>query len=229
MTLAVLALSTGFVLVGTLAVMAYQSATYGIRKTQQKFSHQAISKADRPQRRMMTYAFPVALATWIVLLWFLPEDLTKKLRIQRQHVICVTKCVTQIRKPRLRARKRAAAMELALDAADSGNPAVGIPGIHNVVFTLAEASVVEASRAGARAAARVGSDLVQVQHEAGLVLFPPLRPTMQVEWAGGDHSGDPVTVAVQVPMNLASPDLLWVVGYSLQGKYLYAESTMIKE
>lgn len=70
MTLAVLALSTGFVLVGTLAVMAYQAATHGIRKTQQKFSHQELTKADKPQRRMMTYAFPVALATWIVVLWF---------------------------------------------------------------------------------------------------------------------------------------------------------------
>lgn len=69
MTLAVLVLSTAFVLLGTLAVMTYQALTHGVRRTQQRFSHQAQSREDRPRRRMMTYAFPVALATWIVLLW----------------------------------------------------------------------------------------------------------------------------------------------------------------
>lgn len=118
-------------------------------------------------------------------------------------------------------------MELALVL-----PILGILLLGLLEFTMlfyARSSVVEASRAGARAAARVGSDLSQVQREAGLVLFPPLRQTMQIEWAGGEHSGDAVTVAVQVPMNSASPDLLWLVGYSLQGRFLYAESTMIKE
>jgi prepilin peptidase CpaA len=66
MTVAVLILSTFFVLIGTLSVMAYQSATQGMRKTREKMS----AKGDRQPRRLMTYAFPVALATWIVLLWF---------------------------------------------------------------------------------------------------------------------------------------------------------------
>ena len=88
---------------------------------------------------------------------------------------------------------------------------------------------MEASRAGARAATRIGSDLAQIENEVGLVLFPPLNQNVQVEMLGGEHSGDPVTVAVQVPMNSASPDFLWIVGYSLQGRSLYAESTMIKE
>ena len=111
-------------------------------------------------------------------------------------------------------------------------PILGILLLGLLEFTLlfyARSSVVEASRAGARAATRVGSDQTQIEREAGLVLFPTLRQGLQIELAGGTHSGDPVTVAVQVPMKLASPDLLWVVGYSLQGRYLYAESTMIKE
>lgn len=111
-------------------------------------------------------------------------------------------------------------------------PILGVLLLGLLEFTMlfyARSSVVEASRAGARAATRVGSNLSQVEHEAGLVLFPALRQFMQVEVAGGEHSGDTVTVAVQVPMNSASPDLLWVVGYSLQGRWLYAESTMIKE
>ena len=70
MTFAVLALSTVFVIVGTIAVMGYHAATRGIQKTQAAFSHQNQVRNRQQQRRMMTYAFPVALATWIVLLWF---------------------------------------------------------------------------------------------------------------------------------------------------------------
>jgi hypothetical protein len=120
-----------------------------------------------------------------------------------------------------------AAIELAMVL-----PILGILLLGLLEFTLlfyARSSVVEASRAGARAASRVGSDSAQIEREASLVLFPTLRQGMQIEQAGGLHSGDPVTVAVEVPMKLASPDLLWVIGYSLRGRYLYAESTMIKE
>lgn len=70
MTLAVLALSTLIVLVGTLAAMAYHSATQGFRKTREQFAKRSNPADGRQNRRLMTYAFPVALATWIVLLWF---------------------------------------------------------------------------------------------------------------------------------------------------------------
>jgi prepilin peptidase CpaA len=68
MTVAVLILSTFFVLIGTLSVMAYQTINHGMRKTREKMA--SAGSGDRQQRRLMTYAFPVALATWIVLLWF---------------------------------------------------------------------------------------------------------------------------------------------------------------
>jgi Flp pilus assembly protein TadG len=124
-------------------------------------------------------------------------------------------------------RKGLAAMELALVL-----PILGVLLLGLLEFTMlfyARSSVVEACRAGARAATRVGSDASQVEYEASQVLFPSLRQNMQVEMAGGRFSGDVVTVAVQVPMNSASPDLLWMVGFGLQGRTLYAESTMIKE
>lgn len=93
----------------------------------------------------------------------------------------------------------------------------------------ARGSIVEASRAGARAATRMGIDFSQIQNEVGLVLSPTLCNGLQVGVEGGESSGDAVTVAVRVPMNSACPDLLWPIGYSLQGRYLYAEATMIKE
>jgi len=126
-----------------------------------------------------------------------------------------------------RRRSGLAAMELVMVL-----PILGIMLLGMFEFSLlffARSSIVEASRAGARAATRIGSDLAQIENDVGLVLFPPLNQNVQVEMVGGEHSGDPVTVGVQVPMNSASPDFLWIVGYSLQGRYLYAESTMIKE
>jgi TadE-like protein len=126
-----------------------------------------------------------------------------------------------------RPRRALAAMELVLIL-----PILGIVLLAMLEFTLlfyARSSVVEASRAGARAAAVVGTSPEQVEWAAGKVLVPGLRPQMQVDWVGGEHAGDPVTVAVQVPMTAASPDLLWIIGYSLEGRMLYSESTMIKE
>jgi len=93
----------------------------------------------------------------------------------------------------------------------------------------ARGSIVEASRAGARAATRMGIDFVQIEDEVVLVLTPALRQGLEVGVQGGEHSGEAVTVAVRVPMNSVAPDLLWPIGYSLQGRYLYAEATMIKE
>jgi hypothetical protein len=45
----------------------------------------------------------------------------------------------------------------------------------------------------------------------------------------GEHTGDWVRVAVSVPMNEASPNMLWPVGFNLNGRNLYAETWMVKE
>ncbi len=72
----VLVLSTLFVLVGTLAVMVYSVIAKGAYKTKNKYIYssdknkgQPETIAQRQKRRIMTYALPVALATWVVLLW----------------------------------------------------------------------------------------------------------------------------------------------------------------
>jgi len=40
-----------------------------LRKTRERLAPQAAGAKDKHNRRLMTYAFPVALATWIVLVW----------------------------------------------------------------------------------------------------------------------------------------------------------------
>ena len=98
-------------------------------------------------------------------------------------------------------------------------------------FTLlffARGSVVEASRAGARTASLQGVTSEQIEADILNVLSPRLASGVQMGLVDGE-TGEPVTVAVKVPMSLAAPDFLWVIGYTLDGRYLYAETSMIKE
>lgn len=69
MTISVLILSTVIVLIGTMAAMLFQAGNKGLRKTRERLAPQAAGSTDKHNRRLMTYAFPVALATWIVLVW----------------------------------------------------------------------------------------------------------------------------------------------------------------
>jgi prepilin peptidase CpaA len=78
MTVWVLVLSTVFVLIGTFAVVFYGVIARGARKTKQLYTSKTLGNpgkgtentVDKSNRRIMTYAFPVALATWLVLFWF---------------------------------------------------------------------------------------------------------------------------------------------------------------
>lgn len=79
-TLYVMVLSTVFVVLGTAAVMIYEALTRGVRQTQKKYL--ATGKTDangkpvfnketieqKQGRRIMAYALPVALATWLMML-----------------------------------------------------------------------------------------------------------------------------------------------------------------
>lgn len=93
----------------------------------------------------------------------------------------------------------------------------------------ARGDVIEASRVGARFASLPGVTLEQVQSEAQATLPPPLRSRAQIGAELGEHSGDDVVVAVSVPMTAAAPDLLWLIGYSIRGRDLVAETRMVKE
>lgn len=90
-TLLVLILSTVLVVIGTGVVLVWNMVTQGARRTKQQFlapDESASGKsgrkksrkttpeqareaeaASRKERRVMAYAIPVALATWLVVLW----------------------------------------------------------------------------------------------------------------------------------------------------------------
>ncbi len=94
---------------------------------------------------------------------------------------------------------------------------------------FARGSVVDAARAGARHATLPGVRIDDVKREVRRTLNHQLRDSAQIQVRTGKHPGDPVEVAVLVPMRSASPDLLWPVGYSLQGRYLFSRTRMIRE
>jgi hypothetical protein len=89
--------------------------------------------------------------------------------------------------------------------------------------------IVEASRVGARKATLPGVTQEDVEDEIRRVLAPSLQTGMQVDVDFGEWTGDVVTVSVAVPMTAASPDLLWPIGFSLNGQNLYSETRMVRE
>ena len=93
----------------------------------------------------------------------------------------------------------------------------------------ARTELAEATRAGARIATLPGVRADQVEQEVRRVLSPRLQETMDLAVDPGQKTGDVVTVAIAVDMNVASPDLLWPIGYSLKNRQLYQTTRMIRE
>jgi hypothetical protein len=94
---------------------------------------------------------------------------------------------------------------------------------------FARSEVVDACRAGARKGTLPGATIEVIEAEVLAGLSPRLRMGAEVAVESGAYTGDPVIVAVRVPMAAASPDLLWPIGFSLRGRYLASESRMTKE
>jgi Flp pilus assembly protein TadG len=111
-------------------------------------------------------------------------------------------------------------------------PIVGVVLLALFEFTLlfySRSLVVEASRAGARRATLPGVTAADVEDEVRRILAPPLQRGLSVETLLGQSSGDLVVVGVEVPMASAAPDLLWPIGFGLNGRNLYSETRMVKE
>ena len=94
---------------------------------------------------------------------------------------------------------------------------------------FARGEVVDASRAGARMASLPGASVEDVETQVLNSLSPRLRQTAEIGVEAGSYTGDPVAVAVKVPMSSAAPDMLWPIGFGLSGKHLLSETRMVKE
>lgn len=97
------------------------------------------------------------------------------------------------------------------------------------LLLLARGDVVQASRAGARMATLNGVTENDVQAEVQRTLGTRFGSDIQVETQLAEKSGEEILVTVRVPMGAAAPNLLWPIGYNLQGRELLAETRMVKE
>lgn len=94
---------------------------------------------------------------------------------------------------------------------------------------FARSEVVDACRAGARKGTLPGVTAWDVEETVLATLSPRMRSAATVDAETGVHTGDPVLVSVRVPMSAAAPDLLWLIGFTLDGRDLISESRMTKE
>jgi Flp pilus assembly protein TadG len=99
---------------------------------------------------------------------------------------------------------------------------------YSLLFS-ARGHVAEACRAGCRRATFTNATTDDVEAEVIATLGNRLGVKCQVNAELGEHTGDVVTVAVAVPMGLASPDLLWPIGFGLRDRDFVCQSRMVKE
>ncbi|MCA9096453.1 MAG: pilus assembly protein [Planctomycetaceae bacterium] len=94
---------------------------------------------------------------------------------------------------------------------------------------MGRSMVIESCRAGVRHGTLAGATAESVEAEVRKVLSPSLQQGLKVEYVPASRSGEIVQLAVHVPMNSVAPDLLWGVGFGLQGRELIYEARMVKE
>jgi hypothetical protein len=56
-----------------------------------------------------------------------------------------------------------------------------------------------------------------------------LVASYEMQFELGHYAGDPVVVEIRVPMTAAAPDLLKIIGFSLQDRQLVANTQMCKQ
>lgn len=89
--------------------------------------------------------------------------------------------------------------------------------------------IIESCRAGVRHGTLNGSTPQSVEAEVRKVLSPSLQEGLKLDYVPATRSGEVVQLAVHVPMKSVAPDLLWGIGFGLDGRELIYEARMIKE
>ncbi len=97
------------------------------------------------------------------------------------------------------------------------------------ILFFARSSVVQACRVAARQASLGVTDQAEIENVVNRVLSPNLQHNHSVYLVPAARAGEITTVGLQVPMSSAAPDLLWPIGFSLQGRYLTEEISVVRE
>jgi hypothetical protein len=97
------------------------------------------------------------------------------------------------------------------------------------ILFFARSSVVQACRAAARRASLGVTDQAEIEDVVNRVLSPNLQYNHTVYFIPAERAGEITTVGLTVPMSTAAPDLLWPIGFSLQGRFLIEETSVVRE
>ncbi len=97
------------------------------------------------------------------------------------------------------------------------------------MLSAAQARVASAAQAGARYLSISGAGEVAVQERVVQVLGADLSSACSITVQPAKYAGETGYVSVAVPMQTASPDLLWFIGFGLAGRTLECRAGMVAE
>jgi Flp pilus assembly protein TadG len=101
-----------------------------------------------------------------------------------------------------------------------------------VEFTMlmtARTRIGDVARYASRCMSISGCSVEETEQLVRTMLGPELARDCVVRIHHGGFDGSPGNVRLDVPMVNASPDLLWMAGFGLRGKYLSADAPMLME
>lgn len=91
------------------------------------------------------------------------------------------------------------------------------------------ARVSTAAQSGARLMSLSGAREEEVRDRVAELLGPELAADSEILVVPGTNPGEIGTVSVRVPMQNASPDLLWMIGFGLRDRDLESSAAMVME
>jgi hypothetical protein len=97
------------------------------------------------------------------------------------------------------------------------------------MLTAGQARVASAAQAGARYMSLSGAGESAVQERVAQVLGADLSAVCSIAVEPAIYVGETGYVTVSVPMQTASPDLLWFIGFGLAGRSLEMRAGMVAE
>lgn len=97
------------------------------------------------------------------------------------------------------------------------------------MLTAAQARVAAAAQAGARFMSISGASDTAVQERVLQILGSDLSAACNIAVEPATYVGETCSVSVAVPMQSASPDLLWCIGFGLAGRTLESRAGVVAE
>ena len=106
-----------------------------------------------------------------------------------------------------------------------------------ILFSVIEFSLLSSARTRLTDAARNGARMLcisdrspeDVKLQVRRMLGSQLSRDVRIDIQDSAHPGDIVNVSVSIPMANASPDLLWMTGFSVRDRFLSVDSPMARE